>query len=222
MKKKALYFLLLASFSTSSISAAEGPRENKKVQRVTHTQTTILDFFKPAPTQSQLKRKQPSPSVSEYYADDEESDASENDPQATLLQTKMLPSANPKPPYLSLVSKQEKELSRMVLAACNKSETNPDQFRGKIYDLLNSSHSKTNPDNIGIALFHLSGKSNAVPLLAYALLFCKNIDIIRLIAEKSSHEVKIQALECKGALKRVQEDPSIRNPYFAYFFSEKK
>ena len=208
--------LLVLNIFIFTLSAAQAPLEDKKNQSTKLTQTTLERFFK-------RKHSSPTRSLSHYQADadDEGSSSSEDDTPTPRPQIHVLPSATILPFYQCIFSEKAEDLAILTLAACKKTEQNHDRFRGAIYDLLNDSEWKANPDDVLIIIPHSFNKSYVIPLLVYGLLFCKNTDIVRLLAEKSSHEKKAEALECTGALKRVEGDPSIKDPYFSYFFRKK-
>ena len=197
-----------------ALSAAENPHEKDQLQKLTTGAGLSLKRKQPSPCPS------PSPSPSHYEADDEEENSSDEEDD-TPPETVVLPSVNVYPRYQSFLFAQGHALSTMVLAASKETESNPDRFRGQIYDLLNEKPYGANPNTVVIVVPDYPSKSYIVSLLTYTLLFCKNSAIIRLIAEKSSHEIKAEAFEYARALERIEADPDIRNPYFSYFFSEK-
>jgi hypothetical protein len=170
-------------------------------------QTTLDEYFKPH--SKEVSHKRPASCSTAEDADDEDD---EDDEEKNMPLSKDRKKNQP-----LLLSLENRQLTDAIQASCNNTYDQA-QLRCQVYDLLNSAWPAL-PDQIFISFRDIYHIRHRMSLLSYALFFCQNEDIIRLLAEKSSHETKRESLTYDYVTTKLKTNTNLRDPYFSYFFT---
>jgi|GEM_PF-6975161 len=103
------------------------------------------------------------------------------------------------------------EVQELVKKACQRmiSDDELKATKGKIWDYLNADHAQRICINTMVA--DRTRNILSIPLLVYALLYCRSTDIIRMLAEKSSVEMRTIALNYPNTLWRIRRNADLHS-----------
>lgn len=177
--------------------------------------STSLAKLSEFPSEEKSRKHALSANSEDQANNEEEEEKNDSKPRKAPKNTrKSIPASLPNPPALA---PENVSLARLITASC-KNTHDQNLLRCAVYDLLHS-NLPASPDKIMFDFRDGHNVRHSMSILAYALFHCPNEDIIRLLAQHSSHELKEEALCYKTIVEKLKTNSNLRDPYFSCFFA---